>query len=116
MRKPQTKEKKFIKGTENRLIRYYFYLSSGLTVLNEFRNLFLGIFAIYIMLKLDNWIWFPIMAIPSIIILTITGYYNVHKVSKVKEYLSVKFGSHYQIKQYKLLQEIASNGKGKKQK
>ena len=33
---------------------------------------------------------------------TITGYYNVHKVSKVKEYLSVKFGSHYQIKQYKL--------------
>lgn len=90
----------YTKGPENWLIRAYFYCSNGLGILNEFRNLFLGIVAIYIALHLTNILWMVLMFIPSIVILTLAGYYTVHKVSKVRDYLSVKFGSHYGMKTY----------------
>jgi len=109
----QEDEKPYLLGAKNRMIRYYFYLSNGLAILNEFRNLFLGIVAIYLTLKLTNPFWMVAMTLPSIIILTMTGYFTVHYVSKIKEWLGVKFGSHYGIKSfnyskgtYELLEEI----------
>ena len=114
-------EAEYLKGAKNRMIRYYFYLSNGLGMLNEFRNLFLGIIAIYIALKFTNVIWMGVMFIPSIIILTVVGYYVVHHISKIKEWLGIKFGSHYGIKNfdytkgsYELLleiKELLKNGK-----
>ena len=106
-------DEQYLQGGKNRAIRYYFYLSNGLTILNEFRNLFLGIFALYFALKLDNILWLVVMFIPCILILTATGYYNVHHISKIKEWLNLKFGTHYGIQTfdytigtYELLQEI----------
>lgn len=106
-------ESKYLIGGKNRMIRYYFYLSNGLGILNEFRNLFLGIIAIYIALKFENVVWMGIMFVPSLVALTVIGYYVVHHVSKIREWLGVKFGSHYGIKnfnyakgQYELLLEI----------
>lgn len=93
-------EEKYLKGKENWIIRAYFYCSNGLNIINEFRNLFLGIFALYFALKLDNIVWLFVMTIPSILLLTLAGYYMVHRVGKVKEYLSIKFGTHYGMKTY----------------
>jgi hypothetical protein len=106
-------EKEYLKGIKNNSIRGYFYLSNGLAILNEFRNLFLVIFAAYFTLKITNPLWIGGMTIIGIVGLTIAGYIVVHHVSKVKEWLSVKYGTHYGIKNYdyvkrqvELLEEI----------
>lgn len=53
------------------------------------------------------------MFIGAIIILIPTGYYRVHHISKVSEWLNTKYGSHYAIKnfdyvkaQYELLEKM----------
>lgn len=106
-------DKKYLPGFWNRTIRYYYYLEQGLNILNEFRNLFLGILGIYIALHLTNIVWMVIMFIPSIMVLTVAGYYSVHRISKVREWLNIRFGTHYgvtafnfQREQNELLKEI----------
>lgn len=104
---------KYLEGIENWFIRAYYYCSNGLTILNEFRNLFLGILGLYIALKWDNILGAVLLFMVCVIILTIVGYYTVHKVSKVREFLGMRFGSHfgkksfdYQEASYELLVEI----------
>ncbi len=106
-------DQKFLLGNHNKGIRWYFYLENGVAVLNNFRNLFLGILGIYIALKLTNPIWMIIMLLPCIIILSIIGWYSVHHLNKVKEWLSMRFSTSYGIRafnfneeQVKLLKEI----------
>lgn len=94
----QSKEE--YEGKENVPIKLYFYLSNGLSVVNEFRNLLLGIFGLYITLKLDSPIIMLFLFISSCIALTGLGWVMVHKVSKVKEWLSTKHGSHYAIQNF----------------
>lgn len=103
----------YLVGGKNKSIRYYFYVSNGLGILNEFRNLGLAIFAIYFTLKLTNPLWILVMGIISTILLGWTGYIVVHHISRVREWLNTKFGSHYAIKNfdytkgtYELLVEI----------
>lgn len=113
---PQQYDGEYMPGLENRAIRYYFYLNAGLNIVNNFRNLILAILGIYIALHLDAWWLLIAMFIPSVIILTIIGYYVVHRINKIQEWLGMRFSTHYAIKQfnfqegiYKTLQEI--NGK-----
>lgn len=87
------------------LVKAYFYLNQGVNVLNQFRNLFLGIFGVYITLKLTSPILIVIMLLVSIPVLIAVGYYNIHKVAKVSEQLSVKYGTHYNIKQFEMIEE-----------
>lgn len=96
----------YLEGMENRLIRLYFYLNRGLDVLNQFRNLFLGIIALYIALHLDNWLLLAAMFVPSVLVLMLLGYYNVHKMSKLIEWLNLRFSTHYGIKQFNYQQGI----------
>lgn len=98
-------EKGYLKGTQNKLIRYYFYLMKGLDILNQFRNLFLGILALYIALKLDSLGIGIAMFLGSCIVLAILGYYNVHRLSKINEWLNIRFSSHFGIRQFNYQQE-----------
>ncbi len=91
---------RYMKGIHNTGIRWYYYLENGLNILNAFRNLFLGIFAIYITFKLTNIFWFPIIFLGSCIILIIVGWYNVHKLAKMKEWLGMRFSTHYGIRSF----------------
>lgn len=103
----------YLHGYKNLGYRMYFYMMNGLNILNEFRNLFLGIIGIYIALHMTNYLWMVVMFVPSLLGLIIIGRYNVHKLSKMGEWLSVRFSTHYGIKSYgfsqqqvELLQEI----------
>ena len=87
------------------LIKIYFYLNNGVGILNNFRNLFLGVFALYFTLKLTSPILLVGMFIVAIPVLVICGYYNVHHIAKLSEQLSTKFGTHYGIKQFELIEE-----------
>jgi len=95
----------YFKGKENWGIRMYFYLNAGLNIINQFRNLILGIFALYYTLKLVNPLWLVVMFAVSVPILVAVGYYNVHRMAKVSEWLSTKFSTHYAIKQFELTQK-----------
>lgn len=104
---------KYLKGTENWIIRYYYYLSAGLNELNAFRNLFIGILTIYITFKLESYWYAIIIFTVSIVVLTLIGYYFIHKVSKVRDWLGIRFSSYFGRQQinyieenYKLLEEI----------
>ncbi len=106
-------ELEYTKGIKSLLIRVYFYIEQGLNVLNLFRNLFLGIFGLYITLKLTNYMYLVAMTAISMPILAIMGYYSVHKINKTKEWLNIKFSTHYAKKTFdyqedmvKSLQEI----------
>lgn len=95
---------KYLPGLHNRGIRYYFYLNKGLDVLNQFRNLFLGILGLYIALHLDSWWLLIAMFVPSMVILVVVGYYSTHHLSKVMEWLNLRFSTHYGIKQFNYTQ------------
>jgi hypothetical protein len=106
-------EETYLKGNKNNMIRVYFYLSNGLAILNEFKNLFLIIFAAYFTLGIQNPIWIGIMAVVGLIGLTIVGYFSVHHIARIKEWLAVRFGTHFGIqnfdyvkRQTELLEEI----------
>ncbi len=112
---PQEYDSQYMPGLENRAIRYYFYLQAGLNIVNNFRNLILAILGFYFVLKLDMPWLLPIMFILSTFVLTVVGYFVVHRVNKVQEWLSMRFSTHYAIKQfnfqegiYSTLQEINS--------
>lgn len=95
----------YLKGKENFIIRMFYYLHNGVNILNEFRNLFLGVFALYFTLKLTNPMWLVVMFFVSIPLLIILGRYNVHKMAKVNEYLTTKFSTHYALKQFELIEK-----------
>ncbi len=112
-----------LRGFENTAIRFYFYLMKGLDIVNSFRNLFLGIAAIYIAMQLENITWAVVMFLVSCVVITIAGWYNVHKVSKRHEWIGMRFSTHYGIKtfdlnkgQYDLLVEIRDLLKAKEKK
>lgn len=98
----------------------YFYLQRGLDVLNLFRNYLLALFAVYVGLHLTSLLWLGLFVIVSLVFLLIAGYYSVHHISKVTEFLSVRFGTHYSKETYshveqqtQLLTEIRDMLKGK---
>src|ERR1035437_3177239 len=95
----------YMVGIENTLIRYYYYLNRGLDIINQFRNLFLGIITLYIALKFTNLLWAIGMFIISIPILVIVGRYNTHKILKNSEYLSTQFSTHYALTQFDYIKE-----------
>ena len=104
---------KYLKGTQNWIIRYYYYLSTGLNELNGFKNLFLGILTIYITFKLTSYWWGVGIFVASIVILTVVGYYIIHRVGKVRDWLGLRFSSYfgrqqvnYTEEQFKVLAEI----------
>lgn len=91
----------------------YFYLGRGLAELNNWKNLFIGIIGLCIAVKIESiWIMAVIFAI-SIPLLILAGYIMVHRISRMMDYLSIKFGSHFATRnfdyvegQYELMKEI----------
>lgn len=106
MKDPQELDSQFMPGLENRAIRYYFYLQAGLNIVNNFRNLILAILGIYIALHLEAWWLLVVMFIPSAIILTVVGYFVVHRVNKIQEWLGIRFSTHFAKKQFDLQEGI----------
>lgn len=87
------------------LIKIYFYVTSGQSVIDQFRYLIMGIFTLYIMLKLTSYVYLVVMFTVAMPALFILGWVNVHFISKVREKLSTQHGTHYAIKQFELQEE-----------
>ncbi len=97
-------------------LRIFFYLRSGLSILNEFKNLIMFVFGIYFTLKLDAWWWLLIMFMISLPILSIVGYLFVMRWNKLLEYFSVKDGTFYSVRNFQIQEEILTTLKELKDK
>lgn len=93
-------------GTQNRIIRYYFYSQRGLGLFNEFRYIFMLIFGIYITFKLTNPLWLFGMFAVSLPALIFVGFISVHYVGKVVDFLNVQFSTHWTRYQFQLQEDI----------
>lgn len=90
----------------DKVIRIYFYIQKGVSIVNEFKNLLMLIFGVYFALKLSSWWWLVLMFGGSMPILFLMGWVMVHRMSKVMEWLSIKHGTHYAIKQFAMQEEM----------
>ncbi len=93
-------------GTKNKVVRYYFYIQKGLALLNELRYLIMGIFAIYMILKLDNILLMPVMFFCSLPVLISLGWLDVHHMAKIMEFLNIKYSTHYSKRNFEIQEEI----------
>lgn len=100
------REHEYWVGLKNKSIRYYFYCNKGLDTFNNFRYVFMMIFGIYFTLKLKNAMWLLMMFGVSIPLLMCTGFYTIHHMGRVIDWLNIRFGSHYSLETFKLQVEI----------
>lgn len=101
----QGKEDDYMKGKENWFIRMWFYCRNGAVLTKDFQVLGLIVLGLYAVLKLTNPLWLILMIIVIMPTFTLIGHYQVHKISKVSEWLSIRFATHFAIKQYNLNEE-----------
>lgn len=101
-------------GTKNKAIRYYFYMSKGLDLFNNFRYVFMAIFGLYFTMHLHAPIWLFLMLIISVPFLMIVGYFSIHHMGRVMDWLNVRFGTHYSLLQITLLEQIRDEIKNNK--
>lgn len=109
----QIDKDKYWNGVANRGVRYYFYCNRGLTLLNEFRYLLMGILAVYALLKLDNPWTMLVMFVVAVPILCVLGWVFTHKMARVMDFLNINFSTHFskysiemQERQVKALESI----------
>jgi hypothetical protein len=100
-------------GKKNKAIRWYFYSQRGLALFNEFRYLFMLIFGVYVLMKMTNPIWLLIMFLVSFPILCLAGWFQVHHMARVINWLDIEFASFWsrysfelQERQVKALEDI----------
>src|SRR3990167_8767674 len=101
-----------------KLIKAYFYLQRGMSVVNEFKYVLAGIFALYYALKLDNPLFIPLAALVVLPILTLSGYIYVHWIAKPIDWLNIEYATYWQRysfqlqeKQNELIEKLLSNQK-----
>lgn len=102
-------DKRYMHGTWNFFVRCYYYLEQGLGVLNTFRNLIYAIAAIAIAVKIVDYKIMVLMFFLALIPLAIVGYITVHKINKNKEWINIRFSTHYAIEQFNLTKRIAES-------
>jgi hypothetical protein len=99
--------KKYWDGLPNKLIRYWFYLLRGLDAFNQFKYLIGAIIALCWMYNLKHPVYVITSFLICIPILIVIGYYYVHYVGKVIEWLGVEFSSHWGRYSFDLQERIA---------
>lgn len=85
-------------GNKNRAIRWYFYSQRGLQLFNEFRYLFMLIFGLYMLMKLQNPLWLLVMFMVSMPALIFTGWLQVHHMAPIINWLDITYGSYWSKK------------------
>lgn len=83
------------KGVLNHGVRAWFYLQRGLNLVNEFKYLIAGIFALYYTLQLDDYRLMIALFVVAIPILTFVGWFHTHKMAKAIEWTNMVFSSYF---------------------
>lgn len=87
--------KTYDKGVLNHSVRAWFYLQKGLDLVNQFKYLAAGIFALYYTLKLNDYRFMVGLFVIAIPILTFVGWFYTHKMAKALEWTNMVFSSYF---------------------
>lgn len=90
----------------HKITKVYFYIRQGLALANEFKYLIAGVIAFYYTLKLDNILWLFLMIIVSLPILFVAGWFAVHKMAKVLDWLGIEYGTYWSRYSFVLQERI----------
>lgn len=99
-------QKNYWDGNLNKCYRFWFYLNRGIDMFNQWKYIFALFFGIYFTLHLKNPLWLLAMVCISLPILMFFGYWSVHKMGKVIEWLTIKYSTHYANYQIELFEQI----------
>lgn len=102
-------EKEMLGGRKNALIRWYFYSQRGLTIINELRYIIIGIFGVYYFTRMDNPLFLLLMFIIAIPLLVMIGWFAVHHMAVVLEFLGVRYTTAFGRYSYELQEKILEN-------
>jgi hypothetical protein len=100
-------------GPKNRCIRYWFYLCKGNEIVNQFHSLIISLLGIFFVFKLSSPWLFALMLIVIIPLLIISGWFSVHHLSTVIDWLGIKFGTYGSNRNLELLEDISKTLKEK---
>lgn len=87
--------KKYDKGLLNHGVRAWFYLQRGLNLVNEFKYLVAGIFALYYTLQLQDYRFMVLLFVVAIPVLTFIGWFHTFKMAKALEWTNMIFSSYF---------------------
>ena len=93
---------------KNILINLYFYLRRGNAIVNEFKVIIAGIFAIYLTLKLTSPIFLVILTLIAVPCIIIVGYIYVKYVAKQVEKMDVSEATHWQQFGYDMQSQLVN--------
>lgn len=99
-------QEKYYEGRKNQIIRYYYYLNTGLQLVNEWKYIGAFIFALYYTLKLTNPVFLAVMLIIIAPILAVMGWVKVNHIAKVTDWLTVELGTYWSRRGYELQEDI----------
>lgn len=88
-------QKTYDKGLLNHGVRAWFYLQRGLNLVNEFKYLVAGIFALYYTLQLEDYRLMVVLFVVAIPLLTFVGWFHTFKMAKALEWTSMMFSSYF---------------------
>lgn len=101
-------EKEMLHGRKNAFIRYYFYMRKGLELINEMRYVFMAVFGVYYLTKMDNPVLLVLMFAVAIPTLVLLGWFAVHHMAVVLEFLGIRYTTAWGKYSYELQERIAS--------
>lgn len=102
-------KKTYDKGIVNHGVRAWYYLQKGLDLVNQFKYLVAGIFAVYYTLKLDDPLVLIILFVVSIPLLIGAGYFHTFKMAKALEWTNMVFSSYFGRYQVDLNEKNTAN-------
>lgn len=88
-------QKTYDKGLLNHGVRAWFYLQRGLNLVNEFKYLVAGIFALYYTLQLEDYRLMIVLFVVAIPVLTFVGWFHTFKMAKALEWTQMMFSSYF---------------------
>lgn len=101
--------KTYDKGLINHGVRVWFYLKAGLNLINEFKYLAAGIFALYYTLQLEDYRLMVLLFCIAIPLLILLGWFYTFRMAKALEWTNMVFSSYFARYNVDLNENTADN-------
>ena len=97
---------KYWEGTVNFLCRLWYYFIKGLEIFDKFKYFFIVFGGLYYLIGKKHLVLMVAISVGAIPIILALGFFTVHKLAGVLDYLNTKFSTYSALKQIELLEEI----------
>ena len=97
---------KYWEGTVNFLCRLWYYFIKGLEIFDKFKYFFIVFGGLYYLIGKKHLVLVIMALLAGVPVILLIGFFSVHKMGGVLDYLNTKFSTYSALKQIELLEEI----------